>query len=141
MSRDALSLDDYLSHITQACARIERYTGTMSEAAFLSPSSELVQDGVIRNLEVVGEAANNIAKHHPEFMAANPQLPLINAYDMRNRLSHGYFQINLRLVWATVKEHVPQLANEIRVAQLALDGRAHEKPLVAKRNLGDDFGL
>lgn len=141
MSRDALSLNDYLSHITQACARIERYTANMNEATFLSPSSELVQDGVIRNLEVVGEAANNIAKHHPAFMAENPQLPLINAYDMRNRLSHGYFQINLRLVWATVKEHVPELAREVQAAKLSLDGRAHEKPLGAKRDMGDDFGL
>lgn len=52
---------------------------------------KLVQDAVIRHLEIIGEAANNIEKHHPRFAAAHPELPLSIADDMRNALAHGYF--------------------------------------------------
>lgn len=50
-----------------------------------------MQDAVIRHLEIIGEAANNIEKHHPRFAAAHPELPLSIADDMRNALAHGYF--------------------------------------------------
>ena len=56
----ALRVADYLGHILQAIERINRYTRDMDEAAFLN--SELVQDAVIRNIEIIGEAANNVLR-------------------------------------------------------------------------------
>lgn len=47
--------------------RIVRYTGRMDEVAGLN--NQLVQDAVIRNFEIIGEASNNIEKHHPDFAA------------------------------------------------------------------------
>ncbi len=61
MSRDQQRLADYLAHILEAIERIERYVEDMAELAFLN--NQLVQDAVIRNFEIIGEASNNIEKH------------------------------------------------------------------------------
>lgn len=82
---------DYLEHILQAIDRIESYTQDLSEQAFLD--SGITQDAVIRNFEVIGEAGRNLERHCPEFVAAHPELPLVSAYEMRNALAHGYFQV------------------------------------------------
>lgn len=89
MSRDEQRLRDYLAHILEALERICSYTENLDGQAFLHQKP--VQDAVIRHLEVIGEAANNIEKHHPRFAAAHPELPLSIADDMRNALAHGYF--------------------------------------------------
>lgn len=85
MTRDPQRLPDYLGHILEAIQRIERYVGSIGEADFLA--SEIVQDAVIRNLEVIGEASRNIERAHPDFAATHPELPLTLASDMRNALS------------------------------------------------------
>ena len=89
MTRDKQRLLDYLEHMLEAIERIEHYTQGLDRRAFLR--NRLVQDAVIRNLEVIGEASRNIEKHYPQFAAQHPQLPLASAYQMRNALSHGYF--------------------------------------------------
>jgi uncharacterized protein with HEPN domain len=73
---------------------------------------------VIRNLEVVGEACNNVVKHHPAFAQQHPQVPWGFAYEMRNALSHGYFKVDLDIVWATVTADLPGL--KVKLASLAL---------------------
>lgn len=112
MSRDPQRLADYLAHIVQAIERIERYTDDLDEVAFLE--SELVQDAVIRNFEVIGEASRNIERHHPDFAAAHPELPLAVAYEMRNALAHGYFKVDLGIVWRTIKKDLPHLLQLVR---------------------------
>jgi uncharacterized protein with HEPN domain len=97
MSRDPQRLPDYLGHILEAIERIQHYVDAMDEVGFLG--SKLVQDAVIRNLEVIGEASRNIERAHPDFAAAHPELPLALANDMRNALSHGYFKVDLGIVW------------------------------------------
>lgn len=87
MNRDQQRLADYLAHILEAICRIERYTGPLDQASFLQ--NQLVQDAVIRNLEIIGEASNNIQRHCPDFAAAHPELPLSFAYQMRNAIAHG----------------------------------------------------
>ena len=66
----------------------------MNELTFLV--NKLVQDAVIRNFEVIGEASNNIEKHYPEFVVEHPELPLVSAYQMRNAVAHGYFKVDLK---------------------------------------------
>lgn len=117
MSRDAVRLADYLAHILEAIDRIDRYTATMDVQDFLA--NQLVQDGVIRNLEIIGEASNNIEKHCPEFAAAHPELPLAFAYQMRNAVAHGYFKVDLEIVWKTIRGDLPDLGARIRSAQKA----------------------
>jgi uncharacterized protein with HEPN domain len=69
----SLRVGDYLGHIQQAIGRIARYTAGMDEPAFLS--DELVQDAVIRNIEIIGEAANNILRVNPAFAAQHDKIP------------------------------------------------------------------
>lgn len=57
MSKSA-RISEYLGHILKAIERIDRYAQAMDEVGFLN--SDLVQDAVIRNIEIIGEAANNI---------------------------------------------------------------------------------
>ncbi len=114
MSRDKQRLADYLTHILEAIERIGRYTRDMSAVAFLQ--NEMVQDAVIRNFEIVGEASRNIEIHYPEFAAAHPELPLAFAYQMRNALTHGYFKVDLEIVWKTIHSDLPGLYRRVNTA-------------------------
>lgn len=103
----ALRVSDYLAHILKAIERINRYTTAVDELAFLH--NDQLQDAVIRNLEVIGEAANNIQKADPAFASAHAEVPWEVMYAMRNRLSHGYDKIDLDMVWRTVCNDLPDL--------------------------------
>jgi uncharacterized protein with HEPN domain len=98
---------EYACHIVQAIERIEEYTADLSEQAFRA--DRLRQDAVIRNLEIVGEASRNLERYCPEFLAAYPDLPVIQAYEMRNALSHGYFRVDLQIIWETIQNNLPPL--------------------------------
>ncbi len=112
MSSDPQRLPDYLRHILEAIDRIRNYVKDLDEAGFLA--SNIVQDAVIRNLEVIGEASRNIERVHAEFAAAHPEIPLTLANDMRNALAHGYFKIDLEIVWKTVHNDLPGLYEQVR---------------------------
>ena len=116
MSCDQQRLADYLAHIAQAIERIGGYTKGMDALVFMS--TPLVQDPVIRNVEVIGEASNNIEKYYSELAAAHPELPLVYAYQMRNALAHGYFNIDLQIVWKTIQADLPQLHTLVSDIQL-----------------------
>lgn len=102
---------DYLAHILHAIERIERYTADMDELGFLG--SELVQDAVIRNIEIIGEASNNILRVDPDFAARHEDIPWLVMYTMRNRVSHGYDKVDLEVVWKTVQRDLPMLYRQI----------------------------
>lgn len=114
----ASRVPDYLGHILKAIERIDRYTADMNEAEFLN--SELVQDAVIRNIEVIGEASNNIQNVDPEFAAQHDDIPWLVMYTMRNRVSHGYDKVDLEIVWKTIQSDLPVLHAQITKAQAAL---------------------
>lgn len=111
MTRDSQRLADYLGHIVDAIARIGRYTDGLDEATFLH--DELIQDAVIRNLEIIGEASHNIETRYPDFALAHPELPLAVAYQMRNAIAHGYFKVDLHIVWNTIRRDLPTLEKTV----------------------------
>ena len=111
MSRKNERVFEYLGHILAAITRIERYTEGIAEHQFLE--SELIQDAVIRNFEVIGEASRNIERNCPEFGDTYRELPLVDAYEMRNALAHGYFRVDLELVWKTIRNDLPALRGQI----------------------------
>jgi uncharacterized protein with HEPN domain len=76
----------------------------LSEAAFLQ--SRLHQNAVIRALEVIGEAAGKVS---PSTRDAYPQIPWREMIGMRHRLIHGYGDVPLEVVWATVQGSLPGL--------------------------------
>lgn len=115
MTRDPQRLGDYLAHVLEAIERIEEYVSDMDEMAFLR--NKLVQDAVIRNFEIIGEACNNIEKRFPQFVTEHPELPLASAYQMRNAIAHGYFKVDFEIIWNTIHRELPGLHAQIQDAQ------------------------
>jgi uncharacterized protein with HEPN domain len=99
----------YLGHMLEAIGRIRRYVGRKRRAAFLG--SALLQDAVIRNIEIVGEAAARVS---PEFAARNPGISWREIVGMRHRLIHGYLKVNLVTVWEVVERDLPALEHALR---------------------------
>lgn len=104
--------EEYLQHIVAAVEKVKSYTSALDKAAFVA--DEKTQDAVIRNLEVIGEAARRILDEYPEFAARYTGVPWKKIYAMRNRLSHGYFEINLEVLWETVRQSLPELERHVR---------------------------
>jgi uncharacterized protein with HEPN domain len=98
----------YLQHILDAISRIEEYLQGVTEEAFYQ--QPLVQDGVIRQLEIIGEAAKRLS---PETRANCPDVPWQDIAGMRDKLVHDYFGVDLDAVWLTACNDVPLLKAEV----------------------------
>lgn len=103
MNKDRL----YLESISDCLERIAEYTAA-GEESFLA--SRLIQDGVIRNLEVIGEATKNLT---PELKEANPEIPWRQISGMRDVLIHDYLKVNLARVWRTVITDLPPVRDTV----------------------------
>ena len=110
---DSLRVKDYLSHILEAIERINRYVEGMNETSFLQ--DEKTQDAVIRNFEIIGEASRNIEQNHPDFASEHAEVPWKIAYEMRNFLAHGYFLVDMGIVWKTIQSDLPEMAKLIQL--------------------------
>ena len=99
----------YLQDISKAISKIEEYTKDITFEVFLK--DEMRQDAVIRQFEIIGEAANRISK---DFIKDHPDFPLKEAIRMRNFLIHNYDDVDLEIVWKTIKESLPQLKNSVK---------------------------
>ena len=117
---DHKRLHDYLAHIAEAILKIESYVEEMDEVSFLG--SPITQDAVLRNIEIIGEASNNIIKKFPSFSNSHPEIPFAIAYQMRNAVSHGYFKVDLEIVWKTISNDLPSLYQCVLKAIESLDG-------------------
>ena len=111
MSKIDLRVRDYLAHIQQAIERIHRYTEGMDEVAFLQ--HDMAQDALIRNIEIVGEASNNLTKCDPDFAAQHDDIPWAVIYAMRNRVLHAYHKVDLEIVWNMIQNDLPLLHQQI----------------------------
>lgn len=110
-SRHPERIPSFLAHMLLAIDRISSYLENLSREDFISDT--LVQDAVIRNLEIVGEASRNILRADAEFPARHPELPLLSAYEMRNALAHGYFEVDMTIVWDTTQRDLPRLRRQV----------------------------
>lgn len=94
----------YIKHILDAISAVEKFTRQVDHKSFLE--NELVQAGVIRELEIIGEATKNISSN---FKKSHKEIPWKDAAGMRDKLIHFYFGVDLEIVWQTIKEKLPQL--------------------------------
>ncbi len=124
--KKALRVLDYIEHIIIAITRIESYVEGLDRAAFVE--SSLVQDAVIRNFEIIGEAANKIRTVDDEFAQRHPRLRLELAYAMRNALAHGYDSVNLLTVWNTIHNDLPSMKQQMTEIRLTLEDGGREPP-------------
>ena len=98
----------YLRHIMDAFVQIECYTDGVSHDDFME--NRLLQDGVIRQLEVMGEAARNLTE---DLRNEYPNIPWRQMIGLRNRKIHAYFNVNLQIIWEIIQGDIPNLKKDI----------------------------
>jgi len=100
-----------LDDIRTSIGKIKRYTAGLDEVSFLADEKTI--DAVVRNLEIIGEAAKRLPA---QFRAAHPAIPWPKIAGLRNRIVHDYAGIDLKLVWYILRTAIPKLA--IQIAEL-----------------------
>ncbi len=98
----------YILHILEAIEAIQTYTSDLSKDDFLG--NRLVQDAVIRNLEIIGEATKKISK---ELKIETPEIPWRNMAGMRDKLIHDYMGVDNWAVWNVVESDIPDLVFKV----------------------------
>lgn len=95
-----LLLDDML----QAAKKIKLYTEDLDSNSFLADEKTI--DAVVRNFEIIGEAANRI---DPDFRDKNPEIEWKRIRGFRNRIVHDYFGIDYEIVWTIIESYLDEL--------------------------------
>ena len=99
----------YLGHMVEAVARIAEFVGRVQRDEF--DRDWTLQNALIRELEVLGEAAGRLSAG---FVAANPDVPWKEMTGLRHKLIHDYFEVDLDIVWRTATINVPEIADFLR---------------------------
>jgi uncharacterized protein with HEPN domain len=97
-----------LNHILEAALKVASYVEGMDKDSFLV--DERTQQAVILNLLIIGEAATLLLKTDVGFLDRHPDIKWKSMKGMRNRIAHGYFDININTVWETIDTVLPELA-------------------------------
>lgn len=106
MPKDALL---YIEDILEAIRKIERYTAGLSLESFAA--EEMVVDAVVRNLEIIGEAAKGIP---PALTKQHPEAEWKKIIGLRDILIHAYFGVDLDIVWDIVVHKLPSLKETVQ---------------------------
>jgi uncharacterized protein with HEPN domain len=93
----------------ESLEKIFTFTAGLARESFLA--NDLVIDAVLRNLEVMGEAASKLPS---DFTAAHSEIEWRKIAGMRNRLIHGYFGVSNAIIWETIENHLPILRDQLR---------------------------
>lgn len=120
----------YLAYILECTQKIERFTAEGKDR-FLR--DDMVQDAVIRNIEIIGEAAKRI---DDVYRAAHPDIPWQALASLRDVLIHQYEGIDLERVWAIVEKDLPPLKQAIAELLPPLDQL--ERELSGEEEDGDN---
>ncbi|MBC7502393.1 MAG: DUF86 domain-containing protein [Herminiimonas sp.] len=104
-------LPDYLDHMQQAATDACGFVDGLGKADFLV--DKRTQQAVIMSLIIIGEAATKVMDGYADFIQAHPEVPWRSMRGMRNRIAHGYFDINLDVVWETVQAALPELLKQL----------------------------
>lgn len=104
-------LTSFLEHMRDAAQQACVYVEDLDESEFRA--DKRTQQAVIMNLIILGEAATQLLRNHGPFLARHPEVPWTSMKGMRNRMAHGYFEINLGVVWETVRTALPSLLAQL----------------------------
>lgn len=104
-------LSDYLGHMQQAAQDACGFVEGLSKEDF--SADKRTQQAVIMSIVIIGEAATKVMDRYAGFTQAHAQIPWHGMRGMRNRIAHGYFDINLDLVWDTLQSALPELLNQL----------------------------
>ncbi|GFO66401.1 DUF86 domain-containing protein [Geomonas paludis] len=103
----------YLAHILDAVRQIQLYTQGMDYEGF--SGTRMVQDAVIRQFEIIGEAAKNMSA---EFRSLHGHVPWKDLAGFRDKLIHQYFGVDLATVWRSVEDDIPILLADLIKLQI-----------------------
>lgn len=98
----------FLLHIRDALREVREFVEGEDHESFME--NRMAQNAVMRSFEVVGEAARRVS---PKFCEAHPEVPWRLMGDFRNKLIHGYFALDLEVIWKTATEDAPMLLAQI----------------------------
>ena len=104
-------LFDYLDHMRVAATNACDFIGGMAKEEFLK--DQRTQQAIIMSIVIIGEAVTKVMDNYAEFVEANNDVPWHSMRGMRNRVAHGYFDVNLDVVWDTVKTALPKLLMQL----------------------------
>lgn len=104
-------LPDYINHMLEAATDACGFVEGLAKEDFLE--DKRTQRAVIMSLIIIGEAATKVMDGYADFAQANAQVPWRSMRGMRNRITHGYFDINLEVVWATVQTALPEMLQQL----------------------------
>ena len=104
-------LPDYLDYMQQAATDACVFTDGLDKGEFLA--DKRTQQAVIMSIIILGEAATKVMDGYVEFIQAHPEVPWRSMRGIRNRIAHGYFDINLDVVWDTVQTALPELLEQM----------------------------
>lgn len=108
---EADRLADHLRQMSEGSRDAMAFTDGMDREGFLADLR--TQRAVVMSLMIVGEAAAQIVAGHPAFAEAHPDIPWRSIRGMRNRIAHGYFDVDLGVVWQTVQVELPGLVEQL----------------------------
>jgi|SRR3972149_2450484 len=100
----------YIKHIRDSIYKIEDFTSGLSKGDFLSEENQVVQSGVVRELEVIGEATSKISS---EYIQSHKDVPWRDMIDTRNKVIHDYLSIDYDLIWDIIQKDLPNLKLQI----------------------------
>jgi uncharacterized protein with HEPN domain len=104
-------IDDYLSHMELAAQDACTFVMGLSKEDFLLDKK--TQQATIMSIVIVGEAATKVMDSDPEFVLVHSEIPWRSMRGMRNRIAHGYFEIDLDVVWETLTTALPALVQQL----------------------------
>ena len=110
-----LSIEDYLDHIEEAATLATEYVKDMTRRSFLDDRK--TQQAVIYNIMIIGEAATQLINEYPDFVATHPDIPWREMRGIRNRMAHGYYELDLTIIWDTVTTYLDRLIQQIASAK------------------------
>ena len=119
MTIDRLPL--WLEQMHEAASQALAYVEGMDKAAFVT--DKRTQQAVVLNLLVIGELAAKLLEQHGDFVLEHPGIAWASMKGMRNRIAHGYFELDIGVVWETVQRALPDLLARLPAVRVAAQKR------------------